>query len=666
MRSGKCLINLNNIDIGSAGIPGPSMPGFGLNIAMPGLDMPFPEGFPENIFDLLNKLKLKWPGGLDLSAMADTFTRKLSQILSNILTQMSTFLAIYNILMAIIQIIVCVIEVLCGLVWKASAKLRKLFRKCMPLFVSIFPFLALVALILSIIALLLALIEYIIGIIKKVYDELKRNYENLKKCKKREQVPGKSAAMLAIARKISSILCVLENVMILFMIIMGVIETVKGLLSKSISPPCNNKSNDADCNDCMSCSDLLLYPNMIAEKNANLIYTVVAPPVIGFAPTETVQLSADLLAVIDHGQYTFANLLASKYNGHDVGPFFPPSPIDASYMISRAPYTIDLTTEYGTQDNLRTITINNILVQWVSTQSNPNGVLTLSGGTIEDPNNELTGKNIAYIFNHGSIPSLLPGTSTPPVNQVCIIKNFKPNYDVLPMLGLTTLDCNPELINDRLAFYNSINTNALDGLEFPDIDGAMKKFDDALSTLRNKIDDNAIDAFSDKINNIMKDLQDQAENTYSQTLQLTVSPLHSYATLDPEIQFVSKTIKVNVVLRNASKQSIKDLVGEFDIPAKAKSDLLSKLATKLTLGAIGTFTYDIKTGYFIAELSSKKGGDGVLKLYYDDQQFGELIVPESMSEPSRIDQLEYPYTFVDGNIALDGEIRKDDTDTANN
>jgi hypothetical protein len=177
MRTGKCSNDLNNFDIGP-GFPGPSMPGFGPNISIPGLDIPFPDGFPENIFDLLNKLRLKFPLGMDLSAIADEFMRKLSQVISNILTQISTFLAIYNIIMVILQMIVCIIEVLCGLIKNGPQKLRKLFRTCLPLFLSIFPFLALLALILAILALILAIIEYIIAILKKILDELKRNYRN--------------------------------------------------------------------------------------------------------------------------------------------------------------------------------------------------------------------------------------------------------------------------------------------------------------------------------------------------------------------------------------------------------------------------------------------------------------------------------------------------------
>jgi len=660
MRSGKCKINLNNFDVGGVGIPGPSMPGFGANISMPGLDIEFPEGFPENIFDLLNKLKLKWPLGMDLSSMADNFMRKLSQIISNILTQVSAFLAIYNILLAIIQIIVCIIEVLCGMVWKAPKKLRRLFRKCLPLFISIFPFLALIALILSILALLLALIEYVIGIIKKIYEELKRNYENLKKATKREQSPQKSAAMIAITRKIASILCILENVMVLFMIIMGVIELIKGILSKSIAPPCDNKS---DCDDCTSCSELLLHSNKLSNTNCNLRYDVTGPMIVGLESVETVRLYSDELKNIEQGQYTFANLLSSTYNGHKVGPFFPPYNIDKTYTPERAPYTLDISFSYGTGNTQRTITITNIIVQWVSKDIHSDGCLTLFGGTINDPNKELTG-DITTFFNKGIKPIAMPGSSLQPKIQTCIMTSFKPNFDILPTMNLTTLDCNPELINDKLAFYNSINTNAMDGLEFPDIDGAMNKFNDSLAKLRSKIDDDAIDKFAKDVNDIMNDLKDQAENTYSQTLQFMVSPLHSYATLEPAFQFTSKGIRVHVTLRNASKQSFKDVMGDFEIPEKAKTDLLNKLTTNLSLGAISTFDYEASSGNFIADITSIKGGEGVLKLYYDNQQFGELIVPDSMDLPSKITELEYCYTFIDGMIA-DGETRKDETDTAN-
>ena len=51
-----------------------------------------------------------------------------------------------------------------------------------------------------------------------------------------------------------------------------------------------------------------------------------------------------------------------------------------------------------------------------------------------------------------------------------------------------------------------------------------------------------------------------------------------------------------------------------------------------------------------------------MKLFYDNQQFGQLIVPTNEVETSRIEELEFDYTFIDGNIDSDGAVRRDETD----
>jgi hypothetical protein len=665
MRSGKCKTDLNNFDIGP-GIPGPSMPGFGLNISVPGLDMPFPEGFPENIFDLLNKLKLKWPLGIDLSAAVDKFMRTLSQLLSNIMTQMSVFLALYNIIVAIIQMIVCIIEVLCGLIRKAPKKLRRLFRKCLPLFISIFPFLALIALILAILALILALIDYIVAIIRKVWDELKKNFENLTKAAKREQTPSKSAAMIAIARKIATVLCVLENIMLLFLIIASIIEIVKGIIKNSVKLPCDDRSS-TDCECCTSCSDLLITPDTIANQIGILSYTITNPLFVGPSATETITMTADSLAALGTGQYTFVNLLSSTYKECAVGSFFPPERLSTDYKPDEAPYVIDIAIDgYTTPAGARTITIKDVILQWVDTVGTTHGRLTLFGGEIEDPLDEISGHDLLFFFNKGISPTpSFPPIDPPPVTQNCNIVSFKPNYEILAVMGLTTFDCNPEIINDKLALYATINPNALDNLTFPDIYDMIDRFSAALSKLREKINDDSIDKFRDTVNELLDKLKEDTEDTYDQAIQAMISPLYSSAIIDPEIQFISGSIKVSISFKNSSKQTFKDVIGDFEIPQTVQQSILNKLTTEVTLGTISEFSYESSTGNFIANITSKNQGDGILKVFYDNQQFGELVAPDDMNQPSSIQPLEYSYTFVAGTVADTVSPRRDETDTAN-
>ncbi|MDD5099287.1 MAG: hypothetical protein PHP35_03010, partial [Candidatus Colwellbacteria bacterium] len=368
------------------------------------------------------------------------------------------------------------------------------------------------------------------------------------------------------------------------------------------------------------------------------------------------------------GQYSFNNIIETTYKNCSttLGPFFPPTPISSTYKPNQAPYTIDLDIEHTTMAGTRVLIVKDIVVQWVESDSNPNGKLTLIGGKIEDPLDELTDETLLYLFNNGIPPIPIPGPNPPDVPMDCVINEFKPNYDVLSAMGLTTFDCNPDIINDKLAFYTSLDGPDINDVVLPDIEKAMSDYTDAITELRSKINEDSIDKFRDRMNEIMGDLKDQTEDAYSNVLQTMTNPLYCTATLTPEIQFISGKIRVVVSLKSASKQTFKDVIGEATVPEKAKTDIIAKLRGNTTLGSLGDFQYDSATGTFFADISSGVEGDGVLTLYYDNQQFGQLIVPENIDENSRIEALEFPYTFIGGNIESDGATRRDESDVVNN
>jgi len=666
-RSGKCKTDLLNFDTGPT-IPYPTLPGFGQNVNIPGFDIPFPEGFPENIFDLLNKLKLKWPGGISLSGLLDSFMRKLSQLISNILTQISTFLAIYNLILAILEIIVCIIEVLCALMNPRAVKkkIKRLFRTCIPIFLSIFPFLALLALILAILALLLALIEYIIALIKKIIDELIKNFKRLQNFGR----DGHKAGTIAVTRKIASILCVLENLIILFLLIKAVIDIIKNIKDRSINPPCQDGIDDCGCDTCPECADFLLHPENLITNDAEITYIAkLINPIVSLVNySETVTLVAPNLP----DKYKLKNMLGVTIGqntntfgtnvGCEVGPFFPPSPLPDDYAPERAPYLIDIkysfTDGYGTRD----IIIADTLIQNVISANS--GTIYLSGGSAIDPGNFVNGWDIKDIMRG------YQGDPNNPITAVSDagISKYKPNYDGLFALGLTTVDCDPDIIQEKAVLYSSIDVNQLDSFDFPDIDATINGLDLALSTLRSKIDLNAIDKFNQDINDLMNDLQTQTESAYCDALNAMVSPLHSTTKLDPDMQFITDSIEVKVILRSSSLQTFFDVIGEYPMPASVESCIGNKITANVTLGNVNGFSHD-GYGNYIGYISSNTAGDGYLTLYYDGQQFGEVVRPTDLNEQSEIIEVKYPYTFIGvGNVELgvgEGSPRRDETDIAN-
>ena len=635
-------------------LPYPSLPGFGQNIGLPDLGLALPEGFPENIFDLLNKLKIKWPGGIDLQGYLDSFMKKLSHLLANLLTQMSVFLAIYNLILAIIQMIVCIIEVLCGAIRKIPKKLKKLFRTCIPIFISIFPFLALIALILAIIAMLMALINYIIAMLKKIWEELKRNFENLKHL---VLTDGNRAGNIAVVRKISSILCILENVLIMFLLVKVVIDTIKALLKRKINKPCSGTS---DCSCCTSCSDLLQHPDQVANKNLTITYSGSAPLVENLDATEVVTaISTDMVS-----PYRFTEILSTTFNGCNVGPFFPPQPID-SYTADRAPYVLNIKMPYTSSLGTREIVVNDVVVAWVEADPVGSGKVRLVGGKAEDPSKEITGYTLLQCLRGKDMPKMAPGI---PVNSITVsgtIGELKVNLEELFVLNLTSADCMPEVAAERDAFFATIDDSMLDDLVFPDIGEAMDNMTNAINGLRANFNDANIDNFYNNMNGILGDLLDQAENTYTDTLNFMVSPLHSTASLSPEIQFTGKEIDVIVVLRNAVLQTIKDVVGDYAIPTKTQDALREKITAEASLGVVSDFTYD-NDGNFVAKIASTTEGDGILKVFWDKQQLGQIIRPVNLDEPTTIVEIELPYSFVGFTADEVTKPRRDESDTANN
>lgn len=651
-RSGKCKTNLNNFDIGPT-VPYPTLPGFGLNINIPGFDIPFPEGFPENIFDLLNKLKLRWPGGISLSGLLDNFMRKLSQLISNLLTQLATFLAIYNLILAIIEMIICIIEVICAAFHpiKFQKKLKRLFRYCLPIFISIFPFLALLALILAIIALLLALIEYIIAMLKKIWEELKKNFERLERLARESHTAG----ALAVAKKVASILCILENVVVMLMLIKIVIDIIRGIQLRTINPPCKDNDCTSDCDLCPACAPILRNPENVVANDAVLSYT-------SWMDLQTSQILEAVYLTADNlpAGYRLGNIISSVVGNCPVGPFFPPQAFPAGYDITRAPYIVNLTYPnftdgYGTRD----IIIRNVLVSYAEMYTGY-GRFTLLDGTTED----------AYdIYDGWTVVEFLRGNQDYPtiINNYSVtseLNEFIPNYDSLLALGLITIDCNPEIIIEKEILYSSINTNQLDGLVFPDLEDITSRIDIEISKFREKINADTIDEFIDNMNAIMEDAKAQAENTYTQAFNFMVSPLHSTAELTPTVQFITQPIEVKAILKTASSQTIPEVAGEFPIPTSTLESLKSKLTSELSFGTISSFEYD-GYGNFIANITSATAGNGIIKLFYDGQQFSEVVRPDSLANDSQIVALEWTYEFVGPDTSIRGMPRRDETDIAN-
>ena len=160
------------------GPSGPAIPGFGVPFAMKTPDLnPYPDGFPEDLLDILNKLQLLIPPGALKPQLNPNFGKDVFDGIMKLLDQFMPFLMLYKFFLPVLELIICIIEVLCALMnpFKLARALNRLFTQCIPNFLNLFPIFALIIMIISLLLLILALVEYLISQIAKFIEIALRN-----------------------------------------------------------------------------------------------------------------------------------------------------------------------------------------------------------------------------------------------------------------------------------------------------------------------------------------------------------------------------------------------------------------------------------------------------------------------------------------------------------
>lgn len=263
----------NNLNV--PGPPGIPIPGFGIPFApiqlpVPGFDLP--EGFPESILDLLNNLNINWPGG-PIGPQIDNFAATLLKALMNLFSQLMPWLSLYNFFIALLNMILCIIDVLCALTnpFKLVRAVRRLITECLPPFLNLFPWLALIAMIIALILLLLALIAYIIARILEIIRDLLQNLALLS----RGLTLQDAESTVAVAFKIASLLCIIENLMAMFgaiAVIFAIIESLSNIGGFSICGGGSNDNGSGCCSDDVCPPFIRNNPDGIQGIQGRLVY----------------------------------------------------------------------------------------------------------------------------------------------------------------------------------------------------------------------------------------------------------------------------------------------------------------------------------------------------------------------------------------------------------
>lgn len=689
-----CDPNSINVTIPD-GPAGPTIPGFGVSfdLKLPDIGLNIPPPDLSGIFDLLS---FHTPAGKMKSPLNPNYGRDIIDGVIKLLDNILPYLMIYKFFLPLLKLILCILEVVCALPSprKVSRAVRRLFRECIPEFLNLFPIFAILLLILAILLLILQLIAYIIILILKIIDLLLRNIRALKRA-----IEYKDAnAVLAIARKIGMVLCLLQNLFVVFLMIEFIISIIKDILSLSFNvPPCGD---DAECCTADICPEFLKSDQIVNSTGKMLCISQVLGDTNPLYPGLTQTIRAQSFQFYDLNQTNeykqFINMIRAKELTSDYTIYYPTdSTYTADTPVNQAPYTIDITADYdpaawgrtSAEDGVaRKIIFKDCIViaaaydtltndQNVSS-SNPTGTLLLSGGL----GFEADGTTILYGYDSNTpqvhtktqatlntflfIPEstlsqsapVPPSTVPPPFNlphDSILLSNieytFKINHEVLISKGLTTYGCMPS-VSEEKTITNALFTNEandkisqLKNFQFPDVTAARECAFLAIDGLRisgNLTEEYVTNVFQPTITNCLLTLNNDTKDKVNQIIPIGFDQYKSTLAIDIPIQFTTGVVTVKVDLKTSDDNSM-----ITNLPADCASTLAARIVPTVTFGEIGPFTYD-GTTYFEAQIKSNKAGKGQVTVAFDNKVFSNIIVPTNIDDPRTITPKTADYQFI--------------------
>jgi hypothetical protein len=676
-----------------------SVPGFHLgSISLPELNIPFPDLPLDDLQSIFDALSMILPPGIVKPSFHPDVLNDVYSAIKSLLDAFFPFLMIYKFFLPVLNLILCIIEVLCSIPnpFKLIRTLRRLFRVCIPEFLALFPFFALILMIIALLLLILALIEYIIARIILIIETILKNIILLSKAAQSLN----NDSIIAIVKKIGDLLCVLQNLFILFAIFNTIIQIIKAIAGLSFRiPPCDSSDGSSDgCCTPDVCPEFIRDNETISTSTGVFVYTGavginsgLALPV-GFAPFYSYIRG-------ESWQFYDASLgLGQKFinitHAHDLPSefantvFFPAgTTYSSSDNYTSVPYYINFQLTYnpltfGRIDALgtRQVKIKNVVVKeppkaGVLNYNNvavapTNGTLNLIGGVITEmddiPIFDTFGNPMTVnTFFHRDVN--YTGTTLnvgDPVVFTGLTYTFTINHPVLVSHNLITIGCVPGVARERDFLASTIgaqfNTNGIKLAQLatllPDVGGAQQCISDAITKYRKKISTASTNAFKEEIMTCLGTLRASTVTALTETISAGFDPYKSNFVLDPPIQFTTDTVKVKVLLNDNSGNSMINR-----LPADAAAIIGAKLKAITSFGEVGGFVYD-GVGLFIAEISSKETGNGNITVAYDNSFIGVISSPTDLAVAQTVSTTSLTYTFVKSQVLTDGAVSRDEGD----
>ncbi len=673
------------------GPSGPAIPGFGIPFSLPIKPIsPYPDGFPEDLLNILNKLQFIIPPGTLKPALNPNFGKDIFDGIMKLLDQFMPFLMLYKFFLPILNLIICIIEVLCAIPnpFKLVKAMSRLFRNCLPPFLNLFPMFALIVMIISLLLLLVALAEYILQQILKLIKVVLRNILALNKAVQENN----AESVLAIAKKIGSILCLFQNLFVLLSLFNIIIQIVRDILKLSFSiPPCDSSSSDAD-----GCCTPDVCPAIVKQSytrfNGTLQYLNSVKQSTSFGSGFNVSLRNEGWQIYDPTQeiaQKFINIVDAYDVTYTPKPVFFPT--DGTYNIStptkQAPYLVDMRLFYNpSQWNGRSgagkwIRFKNCIVTaapnaYYTDYQNASigassGVLNLVGGLGYEDNGvtPLTGYAVdgftpissqATINNFLHFPEVISLTPVLWPTDGYAFNNsveytFKPSIEVLINKNLVTLGCHPDLALNK-AFINEVFAgdatlklallnNIINADTFPNPDNSLECLSTAVNGLRNDLTVSGLATFQLITTACLSKLISDSNKSLVDMIALGFDPCNSVLSGSPKIQFTGQPIKIKVDMKDRNGINI-----TTGLTAEIGAELAPRLKAYPSFGKASSFAYD-GYQYFTADLNSYDAGSGSLTVSFDSNLLCTNIIPSDVAiPPSHILQT-FDYKFI---YALDG------------
>lgn len=663
-----------------SGPTGPAIPGFGVpSIASLTNTSPFPDGFPEDLLNILNTLEFLVPPGALKPQLNPNFGKDVFDGIMKMLDQFMPFLMLYKFFLPVLNLIICIIEVLCALMnpFALISALIRLFKVCIPEFLNIFPVFAMIIMIISLLLLLLTLIIYLIEQILKLVNALLQNINALTLAFQNADSNG----VQAIAKKLGSLLCIFQNFFVLLSVFAIIIDVIKDILKLVFAiPPCQDGSSGSD-----GCCTPNTCPTVVQQQYTRTTGTFkylnevdLGTSIAGLSIT----LRGESWQLYD-GYQPQPEQFRNIFDAFDVTTPAPKPiffPTDATYNSQTAPaqaaYTVDLRLFYNPANwsrggGSRFIRFKDCIMTNVpsvnlkegdnSTQTVPTAVALLAGGLgyEDDGTTILTGfgsdgtspisdqatlENFIHVQN---LNTLFPSLS---VNDGYSFMNmeytFKPDIPVLLQKNIITLGCVPDIalnrdfINTVIAGDAAFKAQQLGAVVFPDPAAAQQCLATAVSALRSNLTTEGVAQFQATTNICLQKLQDDTNAALNQVIGIGFDPCSSTFTLAPSVQFTTNSILVTVSLNE--KNGISLTTG---MSASVASDLANRIKGHVTFGNISNFTYD-GTQSFTALLTSDSPGTGQLMISFDNQTFCTNTIPADTTTPPTHTLQSQTYQFV--------------------